>query len=89
VNATTVAGSSILGGGSTSQTLQYPTDVFIDTIGAIYVADSSNYRVQKWLPGASNGTTVVPGSSGTGLNQFNSSKQCFFFFIHLYQSLVF
>lgn len=76
VNGTTVAGSSLLGGGSTPQQLSNPTDVYADSAGSIYVADSNNNRVQKWLVGASNGTTVVPGSAGTGLNQFSSSE-CF------------
>ncbi len=87
-NATTVAGSSLLGAGSTSQTLWSPQDVFVDSIGSIYVSDANNYRVQRWFPGASSGTTVVSGSSGTGTNQFNNSKYCFpFNFSH--QSLVF
>ncbi len=88
INATTVAGSSLLGAGSTSQTLWAPWDIYVDNTSAVYVSDTANYRVQKWLPGASSGTTVVNSSSGAGLNQFNNSKYCFpFNFSH--QSLVF
>lgn len=54
--------------------LNYPTDIFVDSSGAMYVADSSNNRVQRWFVGASIGTTVVNGSSGTGLNQFNGCE---------------
>ena len=82
VNASTVAGSSVAASGSTTSLLYYPIDVFVDNIGAIYVADSRNYRVQKWLPGASSGTTVAGGSTGTGLNQFNSGKCCFVYCVH-------
>lgn len=31
----------------------------MDTDGTLYIADSGNHRVQKWLNGASNGTTVA------------------------------
>lgn len=51
-----------------------PRDVFIDNSGALYIADTVNYRVQKWLPGATNGTTVAGGSGGSALNQFGYGK---------------
>ena len=76
MNATNAAGSDFFGGGSALHQLYYPRDVYVDPTGIVYVTDSNNYRVQKWLPGANNGTTVVLGSAGTGLNQFNDSK-CF------------
>ncbi len=78
VNASTVAGSSFGWSGNTASFLNGPTDVFIDNTGAIYVSDSYNYRVQKWLPGSNVGTTVAGGSSGTGLNQLNTGKSCLF-----------
>jgi hypothetical protein len=37
----------------------------IDTAGAIYVSDTGNNRVQKWVPGASEGVTVA-GGNGAG-----------------------
>jgi hypothetical protein len=72
-NAVTVAGTNGGFRDNSPADLYYPTDVFVDNSGAIYVADSSNNRVQRWFAGATTGTTVVNGSSGTGLNQFNDS----------------
>ncbi|CAF1025762.1 unnamed protein product [Adineta steineri] len=72
--ATLVAG----GGASGSQANQfnYPEGLFVDTSGSntLYVADTKNHRIQKWLNGASNGTTVAgqqSGVSGSALNQLN------------------
>ncbi|CAF1216672.1 unnamed protein product [Adineta steineri] len=50
--------------------------LFVDTSDSntFYVADSRNNRIQKWLYGASNGTTVAgqsSGVSGSALNQLN------------------
>jgi sugar lactone lactonase YvrE len=48
--------------------------LFVDTNASntFYVADTFNHRIQMWLPGATNGTTVAgqTGVCGTGLNQF-------------------
>jgi sugar lactone lactonase YvrE len=74
VNATTVAGSRSGSSGYTSKKLELPTGVFVDNTSAIYVADSSNYRVQRFPSGSTTGVTVINGSYGTGLNQFSSSK---------------
>jgi hypothetical protein len=38
------------------------------------VVDAYNYRVQYFLSNSTTGTTVINGSSGTGLNQFGFSK---------------
>ena len=74
LNATTVAGSSQGTSGSTPALLSQPYDVFVDGNGTIYVTDTLNSRIHKWLPGASTGITVAGGSSGTGLNQFNNRE---------------
>ena len=42
--------------------LNTPHGVYVDEIieiGAIYICDSQNHRIQKWLPGASQGITVA------------------------------
>ncbi|CAF1026843.1 unnamed protein product [Adineta steineri] len=61
--------------GSNANQLNFPTGVFVDTSDSntLYVADFSNHRIQKWLYGASNGTTVSGQSnvSGSALNQLN------------------
>ncbi|CAF3979432.1 unnamed protein product [Adineta steineri] len=66
------------GAGSGSQANQFngPTGLFVDTSNSntLYVADTNNHRIQKWLYGASSGTTVAgqSGVSGNALNQLNS-----------------
>ncbi len=73
-NATTVAGSQAGTSGKSSTKLDYPTDVHIDNNSNIYVADASNYRVQRFPSNSTTGTTVISASDGTGLNQFAWSK---------------
>lgn len=69
--ATVVAG----GGTSSGSSLSGPEDVFVDSVGNIYVVDGNRGRVQKWAPGATAGITVA-GENGKGcaLNQFGSPK---------------
>lgn len=65
----TVAGLTLTAGSSYSQ-LSSPTSIFVDLNGAMYIADASNYRIQKWLPGQPLGVTVAGGAgNGAGLNQ--------------------
>ncbi len=73
-NATTVAGSKGGTSGSSSSKLNSPTDVYIDNNSNIYVLDANNYRVQRFPSNSTIATTVINGSSGTGLNQFYWSK---------------
>ncbi|CAF0788903.1 unnamed protein product [Adineta steineri] len=53
--------------------LYKPQGLFVDTSDSntLYVADTYNHRIQKWLYGASNGTTVAgqSGVSGADLDQ--------------------
>ena len=39
--------------------------IAVDATGVIYVADSGNHRIQKWVPGAMAGVTVA-GGNGNG-----------------------
>ncbi|CAF1494321.1 unnamed protein product, partial [Adineta steineri] len=50
--------------GSTSTMLQSPFDVTCDSMNNVYVADTGNHRIQFYLAGQSNGTTIA-GVSGT------------------------
>lgn len=57
--------------GTAANQLTNPFGVTLDSLDTLFVADRGNNRVQKWLPGASNGTTVAGqfnGAPGTGLN---------------------
>ena len=55
---TTVAGSTSDPGPYAYQ-LYNPTAISFDPYGYMYVLDYTNGRVQRWLPGASYGVTVV------------------------------
>src|SRR2546428_383081 len=64
----TVAGGN--GNGSAANQLAFPTGVFVDASGNIFVADGNNYRIQKWAPGAIEGITVAGGNGyGSAANQ--------------------
>ncbi|CAF5155098.1 unnamed protein product, partial [Rotaria sp. Silwood1] len=62
--SSTVAGYTLAGGSSYSE-LYNPTSVYVDLNGIMYIADASNYRVQKVLPNQPLGFTVA-GGSGNG-----------------------
>jgi sugar lactone lactonase YvrE len=71
---TLVAGSISGSSGSGSTTLNNPWDVTLDPTGNIYVADRYNYRIQYFLAGQTNGTTIagvfgVLGTSSQYLNE--------------------
>ena len=61
----TVAGDSMGTNGIFNYRLWYPYGVYLDAGGALYVADGSNNRIQKWLPGATAGSTVAGSANGT------------------------
>jgi DNA-binding beta-propeller fold protein YncE len=64
-NTTTVAAGRKGYSGSTSDRLNSPTGIYVDGIrGVVYVADYANNRIQKWVTGAENGTTVAGLSTG-------------------------
>lgn len=70
---TIVVGSVAGTSGSSTTTLNGPTDVTFDSSGNIYVVDSGNNRVQFFRSGQTNGTTIAgTGSSGSGLTELNS-----------------
>ncbi|CAF0816054.1 unnamed protein product [Adineta ricciae] len=63
--------------GSKMNQFNSPNGIDIDTTGALYIADQNNHRIQRWLPGATNGTTVAgtTGTSGSTLALLNK-PQC-------------
>ena len=68
-----VAGSSSGLSGNTSSLLNAPHDVALDSMGNLYVADENNQRIQLFLPGQLNGTTIagVTGMSGSTFRLFH------------------
>ncbi|CAF0988986.1 unnamed protein product [Didymodactylos carnosus] len=67
-NGTTVAGLSTGNEGSDAESLSRPTSVWVDDeTQAVYVADSSNERIQRWLHNASIGDTIAGGSDAEWL----------------------
>ena len=65
-NATgsTVAGAAGATGTAANQ-LDHPFSVVLDSSNALYIADQTNNRIQKWIVGAASGTTIA-GQSGGG-----------------------
>ena len=57
-----VAGGN--GAGSAANQLNSPYNIVLDAQNNIYVADLSNYRIQKWIAGGVN-TSYIPTSNGT------------------------
>ncbi|CAF4627807.1 unnamed protein product, partial [Rotaria socialis] len=53
--------------------LHHPNGIFVDTLGTLYVADTSNHRVMRWTQGDKKQGTVIVGGQGEGkgANQFN------------------
>ncbi|CAF1374165.1 unnamed protein product [Adineta steineri] len=48
--------------GATSLTLNSPRGIFVDTNLSLYVADGNNNRIQKFMSGQLNGTTIPTGT---------------------------
>ncbi len=75
-NGTTVAGGK--DSGSTANLLKYPSSVYVDGSGYIYVADNGNNRIQKFTPGHADAVTVAGGNGyGAAANQLNSPASVF------------
>ena len=70
---TLVVGDANGSSGATSTLLDNPMDIVLDSMGNLYVADTNNQRIQFFLAGESNGTTIagVTGSSGSTSSLLN------------------
>ncbi|CAF0811501.1 unnamed protein product [Adineta steineri] len=70
--ATVIAGIKDSRGSSNTQ-LNHPQDVYVDTVGTMYVSDCFNHRIQKYINGSNIGITIVgiTNSAGPSLNQLN------------------
>jgi len=70
---TTVAGFSTSAGSSLSQ-LSNPNSIALEPNGTLYILDTNNYRVMKYLPGEPLGFPVAgSGVSGTTLDRIGTS----------------
>lgn len=74
-NASLVAGVLQVRGPNVTQ-LNYPQDTYVDRNGDIYVTDYFNYRVQKFINGSVNGTTIAgtSGTAGSSTSQLNGIR---------------
>jgi hypothetical protein len=70
---TLVAGSDNGTSGITSTLFDSPTDLTLDPMGNLYVVDRLNHRIQFFLSGQSNGTTIagISGQSGNDSDTLN------------------
>lgn len=73
-NWTLIAGSITGSFGSGPTLLRFPWDFTFDSMGNIYVADRANHRIQFFLAGKLNATTIAgetaqSGNSSTRLNR--------------------
>ena len=59
----TVAGNKNGNSGNSMSCLNEPTSVIVDRIGRLYVADTKNDRVVRWLPNATSGYCIISCSS--------------------------
>jgi hypothetical protein len=68
-------GTTVAGGNGKGIATQYakvrnqlhtPMGVFVTTNGDVYVADTGNHRIQKWVVGATTGLTVAEGTVVNG-----------------------
>lgn len=65
-NWTLVCGSFIAESGDSSILLNGPYDVTLDYLGNIYVADTTNQRIQMFKNGQINGTTIISSAGKAG-----------------------
>ena len=69
-NGVVVAGTG--SNGSAPWQLNAPSKVFVDDDRAMYIADTNNHRIQKWIYGACSGVTVAgTGVAGATASQLN------------------
>jgi tripartite motif-containing protein 71 len=68
---TLIAGNANGQIGFTPTMLYYPTDVTLDYMGNVYVTDNNNNRIQLFLSGQFNGTTIA-GITSVSANAANT-----------------
>ena len=81
-NSTTVAGvTGALGSTASTTTFGYSYGIFVDNAGYLYVSDLSNYRILRFPPGSTSGTSSAvvagTGTAGAGPTQLDGPHQIF------------
>lgn len=77
LTADTVAGFNVAGGSGYSE-LDGPTAIFVAADGTLYIMDTNNYRVVKWLPNQPLGFAVAGGrGAGTTYDKLGVSYAVF------------
>ncbi|CAF3228787.1 unnamed protein product [Rotaria sp. Silwood2] len=72
-NYSEIVAGDLNGKGNDSHQLNEPKQIYVDTWGNIYIADSNNHRIQQWAQGAKQGITVAGGNGqGSQPNQLNT-----------------
>ncbi|CAF1615025.1 unnamed protein product, partial [Adineta ricciae] len=72
-----VAGPSGVAGDEFDQ-LNSPTGVYADEQETVYIADTKNHRVMRWLKGATSGTLIAGGNGGgSSSDQLNYPSDVF------------
>ncbi|CAF3385253.1 unnamed protein product [Rotaria socialis] len=75
-DGTVVAGGN--GKGNELNQVNWPTYVFVDQDYSVYVSDSKNHRVMKWMKNATDGIVVAGGQGeGNALAQLSRPKGVF------------
>ena len=72
----TIGGSGVAG--NANDQLNQPRDAIWAAPNRVYIADYANHRIQKYLIGASTGSTVAgqaPGIAGNASNQFTNPSR--------------
>ncbi|CAF4769797.1 unnamed protein product, partial [Rotaria sp. Silwood2] len=75
VAGTTVAGASVAGVNGSYNTITRSDGLFVDSSGTLYVSDSGQAQVTKWLRNEVTGTLAAGnGTSGSSLAQLNDPR---------------
>jgi sugar lactone lactonase YvrE len=72
----TIAGDPNGNSGTGNNRLNQPSAIYVDENENLFIADTNNHRVQKWIKGSTSGTTVAgqTATPGSALNQLSSPQ---------------